>query len=151
MNKSEEIFSSYRPAITGTRHMVSAGHHLAAHAGFEILETGGNAIDAGCAAGIALGVVQSDLVNFAGVAPIIIYHAQSDKVITISGLGTWPKRIDPKIFQNKHSGNIPENILRTVVPAAPDAWITALELYGTKTFADVASAAIRFATNGFSM
>jgi len=151
MNKTEEIFSSYRPAITGTQHMVSAGHHLAAHAGFEILETGGNAIDAGCAAGIALGVVQSDLVNFAGVAPIIIYHAQSDKVITISGLGTWPKRIDPKIFQDKYSGNIPENILRTVVPAAPDAWITALELYGTKTFADVASAAIRFATNGFSM
>ena len=62
--------------------MVSAGHYLAAHAGFEILESGGNAIDAGCAAGIALGVLQSDLVNVAGVAPIIIYHAQSDKVIT---------------------------------------------------------------------
>ncbi|HIM20379.1 MAG TPA: gamma-glutamyltransferase family protein, partial [Rhodospirillales bacterium] len=133
------------------RHMVSAGHYLAAHAGFEILESGGNAIDAGCAAGIALGVLQSDLVNVAGVAPIIIYHAQSDKVITISGLGTWPKRIDPAIFEEKYSGSIPENILRTVVPAAPDAWITALELYGTKTFSDVASAAIRFATDGFTM
>jgi len=151
MNKTKEFVNSYRPAITGTRHMVSAGHYLAAHAGFEILESGGNAIDAGCAAGIALGVLQSDLVNVAGVAPIIIYHAQSDKVITISGLGTWPKRIDPAIFEEKHSGSIPENILRTVVPAAPDAWITALELYGTKTFSDVASAAIRFATDGFTM
>ena len=151
MTKPKEIFNSYRPAITGTRHMVSAGHYLAAHAGFEILESGGNAIDAGCAAGIALGVLQSDLVNVAGVAPIIIYHAQSNKVITISGLGTWPKRIDPTIFEEKHSGSIPQNILRTVVPAAPDAWITALELYGTKTFSDVASAAIRFATDGFTM
>ena len=151
MSNPEEIFNSYRPAITGTRHMVSAGHYLAAHAGFEILESGGNAIDAGCAAGIALGVLQSDLVNVAGVAPIIIYHAQSDKVVTISGLGTWPKRIDPTIFEEKHSGSIPQNILRTVVPAAPDAWITALELYGTKTFSDVASAAIRFATDGFTM
>jgi len=151
MNKPKENLNSYRPAITGTRHMVSAGHYLAAHAGFEILESGGNAIDAGCAAGIALGVLQSDLVNVAGVAPIIIYHAQSDKVITISGLGTWPKRIDPAIFEEKYSGSIPENILRTVVPAAPDAWITALELYGTKTFSDVASAAIRFATDGFTM
>ncbi len=121
MDKPKEIFNSYRPAITGTRHMVSAGHYLAAHAGFEILESGGNAIDAGCAAGIALGVLQSNLVNVAGVAPIIIYHAQSDKVITISGLGTWPKRIDPEIFEEKYSGSIPENILRTVVPAAPDA------------------------------
>ena len=151
MNKPKENLNSYRPAITGTRHMVSAGHYLAAHAGFEILESGGNAIDAGCAAGIALGVLQSDLVNVAGVAPIIIYHAQSNKVITISGLGTWPKRIDPAIFEEKHSGSIPQNILRTVVPAAPDAWITALELYGTKTFSDVASAAIRFATDGFTM
>ena len=98
MNNTETFFSSYRPAITGTRHMISAGHYLAAHAGFEILESGGNAIDAGCAAGIALGVLQSDLVNFAGVAPMIIYHAQSDKVTTISGLGTWPKRIDPAIL-----------------------------------------------------
>ena len=151
MNSTEKFFSSYRPAITGTRHMISAGHYLAAHAGFEILELGGNAIDAGCAAGIALGVLQSDLVNFAGVAPIIIYHAQSDKVITISGLGTWPKRINSAIFETNHSGTIPQDILRTVVPAAPDAWITALELYGTKTFADVASAAIRFASEGFTM
>ena len=151
MNSTEKFFSSYRPAITGTRHMISAGHYLAAHAGFEILESGGNAIDAGCAAGIALGVLQSDLVNFAGVAPIIIYHAQSDKVITISGLGTWPKRIDPAIFKTDYSGTIPQDILRTVVPAAPDAWITALKLYGTKTFSDVASAAIRFASEGFTM
>src|SRR5580698_6052487 len=63
---------SHRPTIHGTRHAVSAGHYLAAAAGFTILEAGGNAIDAGCAAGIALGVLQPDLVNVAGVAPIII-------------------------------------------------------------------------------
>ena len=62
---------SHRPTICGTRHAVSAGHYLAAAAGFTILEAGGNAIDAGCAAGIALGVLQPDLVNVAGVAPIM--------------------------------------------------------------------------------
>jgi len=49
----------YRPAITGTRHTIVAGHYLATSAGFQILEAGGNAVDAGCAAGIALGVLQS--------------------------------------------------------------------------------------------
>ena len=101
--------------------MVVAGHYLASHAGFEMLEAGGNAVDAGVSAGLALGVLQSDLVNVAGVAPIMIYHAESDKVLTISGLGTWPKRTDPKMFEEEYSGNIPENILRTVIPAAPDA------------------------------
>ncbi len=60
---------SHRPTVYGTRHAVSAGHYLAAAAAFSILEAGGKAIDAGCAAGIALGVLQPDLVNVAGVAP----------------------------------------------------------------------------------
>jgi gamma-glutamyltranspeptidase / glutathione hydrolase len=37
-----------------------------------ILESGRNAVDAGVAAGIALGVLQSDLINVAAVAPIVI-------------------------------------------------------------------------------
>ena len=131
--------------------MVVAGHYLAAHAGFQILESGGNAIDAGCAAGIALGVLQSDLVNVAGVAPIILFHAETQKVITISGLGTWPKTIRPDLFSSSYEGHIPENVLRTVVPAAPDAWITALEHFGTMTFSEVAQAAIKFASEGFVM
>ena len=45
--------NTYRPPIMGTTHMVSAGHYLAASAGYRILEDGGNAIDAGVAAGIA--------------------------------------------------------------------------------------------------
>ena len=61
-----------RMSIMGTKHVISAGHYLAAHAGFEVLEAGGNAIDAGVAAGIAIGVLQTDKVNFAGVAPQII-------------------------------------------------------------------------------
>ena len=143
--------ASMRPTLQGTRHMVSAGHYLAAHAGFQILEAGGNAVDAGCAAGMVLGVVQSELVNVAGVAPIMIYLAESREVVTISGLGTWPKALDPELFQREHDGRIPESILRVVVPAAPDAWITALQRYGTMRFAEVAGAAIRLAGEGFVM
>ena len=37
------------------------------------------------------------------------------------------------------------------MPAAPDAWILALERYGTMSFGDVAGAAIRYARDGFTM
>lgn len=141
--------AAHRPTVMGTRHMVAACHYLAAEAGFKILEAGGNAIDAGVAAGIALGVVQPEYVDVAGVAPIILYSARDREVITISGLGTWPKAIDRDYFQRKHGGKIPRGILRTVVPAAPDAWITALERYGTMSFGEVAASAIRFARDGF--
>src|SRR4029078_13734626 len=98
-------------------------------------------VDAGFAAGIARGVVQSDLVNCAGVAPIMIYLAEKREVVTIAGLGTWPKALDPELFMREHGGKIPVGVLRTVVPAAPDAWITAPRRYGTMRFCDLAAAA----------
>ena len=50
-------YRAHRPTIMGTTHMVCAGHNLAAAAGYRILEEGGNAIDAGVAAGIAINAV----------------------------------------------------------------------------------------------
>jgi gamma-glutamyltranspeptidase/glutathione hydrolase len=141
---------SHRPTVYGTRHAVSAGHYLAASAAFSILEAGGNAIDAGCAAGIALGVLQPDLVNVAGVAPIMIRLADGT-VESIAGLGWWPKALPADIFMREHGGKIPDGVLRTVIPAAPDAWITALERHGTMRFADVAASAIRYAGEGFAV
>jgi gamma-glutamyltranspeptidase/glutathione hydrolase len=141
---------SHRPTVYGTRHAVSAGHYLAASAAFSILEAGGNAIDAGCAAGIALGVLQPDLVNVAGVAPIMIRLANGH-VESIAGLGWWPKSLPADLFMREHGGKIPDGVLRTVVPAAPDAWITALERHGTMRFADVAASAIRYAGEGFAV
>jgi gamma-glutamyltranspeptidase/glutathione hydrolase len=141
----------HRPTIAVTRHAIAAGHYLAATAGFDILQAGGNAIDAGVAAGIALGVVQSDLVNVAGVAPILIYHAETREVVTIAGLGPWPRALDPELFMREHGGKIPVGVLRTVVPSAPDAWITALRRYGTMSFGEVAAAATRLARDGFPM
>jgi gamma-glutamyltranspeptidase/glutathione hydrolase len=141
---------SHRPTVCGTRHAISAGHYLAAAAGFSILEGGGNAVDAGCAAGIALAVLQPDLVNVAGVAPILIRLANGE-VESIAGLGTWPRALPADLFMREHARRIPDGVLRTVVPAAPDAWITALRRHGTMRFADVAAAAIRFAAEGFSV
>ena len=144
-------FDANRPVVAGTRHAVAAGHYLAAEAGFEILNHGGNAIDAGVAAGLALGVVHSDIVNIAGVAPTLIWLAETQEIINIDGLGTWPKAVTPDFFQKFHGGHIPETLLRTVMPAAPAAWLTALELYGTMSFGEVAEGAIRFARDGFAM
>jgi gamma-glutamyltranspeptidase/glutathione hydrolase len=140
---------SHRPPLMGTRHMAVAGHYGAAHAAFRILEDGGNAVDAGVAAGLALGVLICDLVNIAGVAPTIIFDARERRVHTINGLGTWPKLTDLEVFRRDHGGAIPEGLLRCVVPAAPAAWILALRRFGTLSFGQVASAAIRFAREGF--
>ena len=145
-------FMASRPparAVAGDRHMVSAGHAAAAHAGFLVLEAGGNAVDAGVAAGLALGVLQSDIVNVAGVAPIMIRLADTGQVVTIDGLGVWPAAASAAYFRQNHGGAIPAGLLRTVTPAAPAAWIAALDRYGTMSFGEVAATAIRLARDGF--
>jgi gamma-glutamyltranspeptidase/glutathione hydrolase len=135
----------------GTRHMAASANYLAAQAAFEILEAGGNAIDAGVAGGIALGVIQCEYVHFAGVAPIMIHMAQTGQTVSVSGLGHWPKLASAAWFREHQNGRILANIKRTVVPAAPDSWITALERFGTMTFGQVAAAAIRFGREGFAV
>ncbi|ARP75552.1 gamma-glutamyltransferase family protein [Bordetella genomosp. 6] len=144
-------YTAHRPVIAANRHAVSSGHYLASHAAFQILESGGNAVDAGVAAGLVLGVVHSDQVNIAGVAPMMIYLAAEDRVITIDGLGSWPAAASCERFEREFGGVVPEGLLRTVIPAAPGAWITALQRYGTRSFAEVAQYAIRFAREGFIM
>ncbi len=139
------------PEIEASTHAVASGHPLATAAAVEVLEAGGNAVDAGLAAVLVLGVVHSDLVNVAGVAPMILRMAGTERVVTIDGLGTWPAAASARFFEDDCDGEIPEGLLRTVVPAAPAAVVHALARYGTMSFSDVAHAAIRHAREGFEV
>lgn len=142
---------SQRPTIRGTRYAVSAGHYLATQAAFAIVEKGGNVTDAGVAAGLVLAVVQSEYVNFAGVAPIMIRDGRTGAIEVVAGLGHWPKAANLDVFIERYGETMPPGILRTVIPAAPDAYITALERHGTMPFGEVARSAIRLACDGFVM
>ncbi len=142
---------SLRPTVMGQEQMVSTGHYLASMAAYRLLEAGGNAVDAGVAGGICINILQPDMTSFGGVAPIIVYLAGTGEVVTISGLGRWPKRANVAFFKEHHGGRIPRGVLRCVTPAAADAWLTALERFGTKTFAEVVAPALELAERGFPM
>ena len=143
--------TSYRPLMQGTNGMVVASHPSAAMAGLDILRKCGNAIDAGVAVGIALNVVHVDDCSFLGVAPTIMYLAGRREVTTIDGLGVWPRAASVEYFKRNHDGQIPPGVLRSLTPAAADAWITALSRFGTMSFAEVAAPAIELAGKGFPM
>jgi len=147
--------TSYTPTHTvqtiGSRWAVAAGHPLAAEAGARMLNGGGNAVDAGVAAGICLGVVHVDMVSVAGVAPILVHLARSRETWQVSGVGPYPAVSTPEYFHSRHGGQIPPGLGRTVVPAAPDAWLTALERWGTMSFADAVGPALEHAERGFPL
>ncbi|HMH52670.1 MAG TPA: gamma-glutamyltransferase [Candidatus Acidoferrum sp.] len=146
---------SYTPTHTtqtiGSRWAIAAGHPLAAEAGARLLGAGGNGVDAGVAAGICLGVVHVDMVSVAGVAPILVHLAKSRETFQVSGVGPYPAQSTPEFFRTRHGGQIAPGLARTVVPAAPDAWCTALERWGTMSFAEVVTPALEHAERGFPL
>lgn len=154
----EKVYSQYesirswtRPAARGQSYAVASGHMLTSQSAMRILNKGGNVVDAGISAGLCLCILQPDMVNFADVAPLMIHLAKTNKTHIITGLGPWPKAASVEYFHEQHGGNLPEGILRTVVPGSPDSWLKALRLYGSMPFKVVAEDALYFADNGFPM
>lgn len=143
---------SFRPTVIGANYAVSCGHYLAAAAAARVLDRGGNAVDAGVTAAMALAVLQPDIVSFAGVAPTLVYWAGDKSVTSIAGLGYWPAStsIDRLIVEGDGE-NVPEGLLRTVIPAAPATHIEALRRFGTISFAEAAQPAAELAGRGFAM
>lgn len=139
-----------RPSINAGSYVASTGHYMATMASIRILEKGGNAIDAGVAGGFCINVLQPDMTNIGGVAPIILYSAKDQDVYSVSGLGTWPQAADPNYFLDECNGEMPYGVHRCVMPAAIDSWLTALKRFGTMSLAEVVAPAISLAENGFS-
>ncbi|SBV98813.1 putative gamma-glutamyltranspeptidase [uncultured delta proteobacterium] len=146
---TEQTYTTMRPPLLAKRHMAVSGHNLATHAAMRILDRGGNAVDAGLAGMLCLAVVQPDMVSFAGVAPMLIHAAKTGENKTVSGLGVWPKAATTEFFITNHGGKLPEGILRSVTPGAPDACFQALARYGTMRYADIAADALELARDGF--
>jgi gamma-glutamyltranspeptidase/glutathione hydrolase len=143
--------AAWRPTVSGSHYAVSTGHNLATAAAIRVLDNGGNAIDAGVTAAMALAILQPDIVSFAGVAPTLIYLKKENRVVSLAGLGYWPAATDVARLVKEGAGRIPDGILRQIVPAAPATHIEALRRFGTISFEQAATAAFELARDGFAM
>jgi len=125
--------------------MVSSSHYLASQAGALLFQRGGNAIDAGVAAGIALNVIERHLTDFGGVAPTIVFRPGMAGPESIDGLGRWPASFTLEEYRATYGDDMPVGVARSVTPAACDAWLTALARHGRLTLADVLAPNIELA------
>jgi gamma-glutamyltranspeptidase/glutathione hydrolase len=79
---------------------------------------------------------------FGGEVPIVVYDARRGVVEVLSGQGEAPRLATREHFAGRTA--IPgSGIEAATVPAALDACLTALDRYGTRTFAEVAAPTLR--------
>src|SRR5262245_22576211 len=84
--------------------MVTAMHPLAARVGADILEGGGNAIDAAIATAFAVGVVEPFMSGVGGIAFLVYRDARSGRTMCLDGSSVLPAAIRPEMFELLDAG-----------------------------------------------
>src|SRR5436305_144053 len=150
IGESRPVLFATRPLLQGTLGMVASGHYLSAAIGLSILEKGGNAVDAGVAAGFAVALLKPQSVGIGGEVPILIHLADQQRSVAINGQGWAPRAATIEWFRSRGIRLIPsDGFLPATVPAQFAAWCTALQHFGTRSLAEVLGPAVDLAEGGF--
>ena len=142
------VSTTHTPLRLARNAMVASANPAATRIGVEILKSGGNAIDAAVAMGFALSVMEPHRSHIGGDVFLQYWDAGARKSWALNGSGAAPSRVSLE----EVAGGIPERGIRAAcVPGAPDAWITAVERWGTMTLPDILAPAIEIAESGYPL
>jgi len=137
----------WRPVVMGTNGMVAAEHPLEARAGLNILEAGGNAIDAAVAIFYMTSVVEQHQAGIGGDAFVLAYIAKEKRVVFVNGTGPAPK-LATREFYAQLKGIPDAGPYSSTVPGAVGGMDLALKRYGTMPLAKLIQPAIEAAEQG---
>ncbi|HEX7122641.1 MAG TPA: gamma-glutamyltransferase [Gemmatimonadaceae bacterium] len=139
-----------RSVITTRLGIVAASQPLAAMAGVQILERGGNAIDAAIAANAVLGLVEPHMNGMGGDLFAIVYEASTGKLYGLNSSGWAPTGLTPEFLASKGQQRMPNSgIWSVTVPGTVAGWDALRSRFGTRSFAEILAPAIWYAENGF--
>ena len=129
--------------------MVVSQNQIATEVGYQILEQGGNAVDAATAIGFALAVTLPRAGNLGGGGFMLIYDSSTKKVSTIDYRSAAPKKAKSEMFLNKNGGVIRYGYIVTAVPGTVAGLIKAHEEHGNLSLQEVIEPSIDIASKGF--
>ena len=131
--------------------MVASTHEIASRVGVEILQRGGNAVDAAVAVALALAVVHPAAGNLGGGGFMLIRMADG-RASVIDYREMAPARAHRDMYVDEKGDVVPEASTvghrAVAVPGTVAGLALALEKYGTMSWADVCRPAERLAREG---
>lgn len=131
---------------------VAADHALASEVGVEILQQGGNVVDAAAAVGFALSVLRPASSGIGGGGFMLIWDAKKQRCIVLDYRERAPLRATAEMFAVGQVSNLPHASVRGPLAAAVPGHVAglchAVEKYGRLPIAKVVAPAIRLARDG---
>src|SRR5262245_53474024 len=139
-----------RSKVATTYGIVAASQPLAARAGVQILERGGNAVDAAIAANAVIGVVEPEMNGIGGDLFAVVFDATTKTLLGMNASGWAPAGLTPAFLRSRGITEMPETGIHTVtVPGAVAGWEAMRAQLGRLPMAELLAPAIFYAQHGF--
>ena len=144
-----EMFST-RSEVISQNGMVATSHPLASQIGIDILQNGGNAIDAAIAANSALGLMEPTGNGIGGDLFAIVWIEKEKKLYGLNASGRSPENLTLEYFKENNFKRIPAyGPLPVSVPGCVDGWFELHNKFGKTSMANILSPTIKYAEDGF--
>jgi hypothetical protein len=139
-----------RSPVLARNGVIATSQPLASAAGLQVMQEGGNAIDAAVTAAAVLAVVEPTMTGIGGDVFAIVYDARTKQLRGLNSSGRAGAKADADMLVAKGNTTIPgRGAYPVTVPGALAGWAELLEKHGTISLARALAPAIRYARDGY--
>src|SRR5678815_4243323 len=138
-----------RSTVYAPRGVIATSQPLASAAGLEVLQRGGNAVDAAVTAAAVLAVVEPHMTSMGGDLFAMVWSAKDKNLYGLNASGRSGSLMTRETLASRGRTVIEQGVEAITVPGALSGWAALLEKHGTLSLAQALAPAIRIADEGF--
>ncbi|MDN4606823.1 gamma-glutamyltransferase family protein [Sporosarcina highlanderae] len=143
-------YATIRHTAFARKGMVATSQPLAAQAGIEVMQKGGNAVDAAIATAAALTVVEPTSNGIGGDAFALVW--MKDTLYGLNASGQAPEAMTLEAFKEEGHEKIPTWGFKPItIPGVPAAWAELSKRFGKIPLIESLAPAIRYAEEGYPL
>ena len=138
-----------RSSVYASNGMAATSHPLAAKIAIDVLEAGGNAVDAAIAGAVLLGICEPQMTGIGGDCFALVKPAGQERILALNGSGRAPGGLSAAAMRAAGHAKMPlRGIEAVTLPGAVDAFCRLNADWGRLGLDRVLAPAIHYAENG---
>lgn len=138
-----------RSAVYALNGICATSHPIAAKTAIDVLQAGGNAVDAALAGAFVLGIAEPQMCGIGGDCFVLLKPAGSEEIIALNGSGRSPAGYSAEAMRAKGHKTVPlRGIDPVTLPGAMEAFCRLSDDHGKLGLDRITAPAIRYAEEG---